>query len=125
MKKKSTSFWEDVVLPRIAEKLGEFPIDGTYDNKLFPNGFAMPMKEGRIAIIESGGQWSDFFLNMNGYAFAHEMLPDHTFAHEMDKWWVMPNPENETKITEIGNFFSKNQAANKMWNELIKANEIQ
>lgn len=71
-------------------------------------GVGYKPKESRIVIINEGNQLYDFFLNMTGYCFLHELLPEKIkWEHEKHRWWVVQIPQSEDKLVSMLNFLKR------------------
>ncbi len=105
-----SSFMESFILPRVMDYFAnaqEGEVDLGFFGDFFPNGLAFRPKESRAVIINAGNKFHSFMLAMKGYCFLHELLPDKKdWSHESDKWWVIPNPENELSVDDVVNFLA-------------------
>ncbi len=71
-------------------------------------GVGIRVKEGRILILEKGNQLDGFYLNMKGYCFLHELLPNKNtiWSQEKHKWWVVQVPKTIEKLRDIFKFLN-------------------
>lgn len=69
-------------------------------------GVGIRVKEGRILILEKGSQLDSFYLNMKGYCFIHELLPNKNWSQEKHKWWVIQTPKSIAKIKDVFKFLN-------------------
>lgn len=73
-------------------------------------GVGIRVKEGRILILQKGEQLESFYLNMKGYCFLHELLPNktsnETWSQEKHKWWVVQIPKSIKKLQGIFKFLN-------------------
>lgn len=120
MKPETTQAIANFIIQQINNKL--IPVDEVKKPGLvkIPKVFKLPVlgeidlgvgykpKESRIVIINEGNQLNDFFLNMTGYCFLNELLPEKTnWEHEKHRWWVVQIPQNEEKLVSMLNFLKR------------------
>lgn len=71
-------------------------------------GRGLKVKESNIVIINKGGGLKDFYLNMSGYCFLHELLPDKkNWDHPKHKYWVVQVPGTEKQLLKMLEFVTK------------------
>jgi len=120
VKKTTADGLVDIFIGQLIEKL--IPIDGKPGLYKLPDfefnfpiigkkklnlgsSIAYEPKEGTITIVNLGNQLSTFLLNMKGYCFLYEILPNKKkWIHEKHKWWVVQIPLSVDRVDEISKF---------------------